>query len=106
MPLEGTPHSLTLKIETSDDVTVVYCAGDLVGSGCGYLRDSVSALLPNSKRIVLDMAELEWIDSMGLGTLVRLHVQCKKVGCVLQLDHVGKQIRELLSLTNLLGIFA
>ena len=66
----------------------------------------MSELLLDSKLIVLDLNHLEFIDSMGLGTLVRLHLKCKEVGCNLRLDNVGKRIKELLSLTNLLGILA
>ena len=106
MALEGTPHSLTVTFERLDDRCVVQCGGDLVGGGCGFLQEKVSELLPDSKIIVLDLRDLEFIDSMGLGTLVRLRVKCKEAGCQLQLDNVGKRINELLSLTNLLGIFA
>lgn len=70
------------------------------------MQKTVSELIPDSKLIVLDLSELEWVDSMGLGTLVRLYVACKAAGCQLQLVNVGKRINELLSLTNLLGIFA
>ena len=103
---EGTSHSLTVEFERFADKCVVHCGGDLVGGGCGFLQEKVSEVLPDSKLIVLDLTELEWIDSMGLGTLVRLHVLCKAAGCRLQLDNVGRRIKELLSLTNLLGIFA
>jgi anti-sigma B factor antagonist len=106
MTQDGTPHSLTVTMEHSENKCIVQCVGDLVGSGCAFLQAKVSELLPDSKLIVLDLADLEWIDSMGLGTLVRLHVICREAGCRLQLDNVGKRIRDLLCLTNLLGIFA
>jgi len=41
---------------------------------------------------------------MGLGTLVRLYVSAKSSGCRLELIHLGKQIRELLGITNLLSV--
>ena len=106
MAPEGTPHSITVESERFADKWVVHCGGDLVGDGCSFLQEQVCELLPESKLIVLDLTDLERIDSMGLGTLVRLHVSCKAAGCRLQLDDVGKRIKELLSLTSLLGIFA
>jgi len=62
--------------------------------------------MPGNKHIVLDLTDLQWVDSMGLGTLVRLYVGCKAAGCKLELINLGKRVRELLGLTNLLGIFA
>ncbi len=105
MAPEGT-HSLILKSERLDDKSIVHCSGDLVAGGCGLLQKAISELLPDSKPIMLDLSALEWIDSMGLGTLVRLHVKCKAAGCQLQLVNVGKRIRDLLVLTNLVGVFA
>jgi anti-sigma B factor antagonist len=45
------------------------------------------------------------MDSMGLGTLVSLYTSARGAGCEMQLLHVGKRIRELLGLTNLLSVF-
>jgi anti-sigma B factor antagonist len=106
MEPEGTPHSFTVALQRLNDKCIVKCIGDLVGGGCGVLQKQVSDLLPHSKLIVLDFNHLEFIDSMGLGTLVRLHISCKEAGCRLHLDNVGKRIKELLSLTNLLHLFA
>ena len=63
-------------------------------------------LIADSKRILLDLADVQWIDSMGLGALVRLHVVSKKNGCQLQLINVGQRVKDLLILTNLLGVFS
>jgi len=45
------------------------------------------------------------MDSMGLGTLVGLYTSARAAGCELQLLNIGKRIRELLGLTNLLSVF-
>jgi len=106
MATESAPHTLFVTIERIDDKCVVLCAGDLVGSGCGYLQEKVTGLLPDHKLIVLDLGDIDFIDSLGLGTLVRLNVRCRQSGCHLQLRNVGNRIKDLLNLTNLLGIFA
>jgi anti-anti-sigma factor len=46
------------------------------------------------------------MDSMGLGTIIRLYVSAKSAGCDLQLINLSKRIRELLGLTNLLSVFS
>lgn len=104
MAPEGT-HSLTVKSERLDDKSVVHCSGDLVTTCCAYLQKTVAELLPGSKLIQLDLTDLNWIDSMGLGTLVRIHVSCKAAGSQLKLVNVGKRIKELLVLTNLVTLF-
>ena len=57
------------------------------------------------QRIILDLTELTRVDSMGLGTLVRLSVSARSAGCSLELINLGKQVRQLLGMTNLLSVF-
>ena len=63
-------------------------------------------LIPDRKPIVLHLSDLEWIDSMGIGTLIRIHAGCRYAGCQLQLIQMGPRVKELLALTGLLGVFA
>jgi anti-anti-sigma factor len=66
----------------------------------------IRQLIPDHKRIVLGLTELAFIDSMGIGTLVRLYLSAKSSGCLLELVNLGKPIRQLLSSLNLLSVFA
>jgi anti-anti-sigma factor len=106
MSAESMPHTLFVTVERAEDKCVVQCCGDLVGSGCDFLQQKVTELLPDNKLVVLDLGDIDFIDSLGLGTLVRLNVRCRQAGCHLQLSNVGNRIKNLLNLTNLLGIFA
>jgi anti-sigma B factor antagonist len=65
----------------------------------------VKGLLPQAKVVVVDLAALTYVDSTGLGTLVRLHASARKLGCEFKLLHLGKQLRNVLKLTNLLSVF-
>ena len=105
MPLEAANIFLAIQVEREGDECVVHCHGTLVSGACSYLHKEVYPLIAGSKRIVLDMAHVEWADSMGLGALVRLHVVSKKNGCQLQLMNLGPRVKDLLSLTNLLPVF-
>lgn len=105
MPEEPAPRRLTLDIERKDDVTIVRCHGQLVSGLTETLYSNVRPLIPTTKRIVLDLSDLTWMDSMGLGTLVALYTSAKAAGCELQLLNIGKRIRELLGLTHLLSVF-
>jgi anti-sigma B factor antagonist len=62
-------------------------------------------LIPGTKRIVLELTRVEYMDSMGLGSLVRLYVSTKAAGCELELINFGPRIRQLLDLTGLLSVF-
>ncbi len=106
MPPQAPPVSLTVEIERKADCVVVHLRGRLVYGVCNFLYNKVHPLIPETKVIVLDMTNLESVDSMGLGTLVRLYVGCKSAGVKLQLTHLAPRVRELLGLTNLLGVFA
>jgi anti-sigma B factor antagonist len=96
---------LTLDIERTGDVAVVRCSGQLVAGVNDFLYTEISRLIPNSKRIVLDLTDLAHMDSMGLGALVRLYVSAKSAGCTLELVNLGKRIRQLLGVTHLLSVF-
>lgn len=96
---------LNVEVQPSDNRYLVHCRGKLIAGVCGTLYQKVHALIADRKPIVLDLADLEWIDSMGIGTLVRLHAGCRQTGCRLQLIHLDKRVKELLALTGLLGVF-
>jgi anti-sigma B factor antagonist len=71
---------------------------------CDVLAGKVKELIPQSKRIVLDLTDLSLMDSIGLGTLVRLYVSAKAGGSCVVLVNVGPRIRQLLGITNLLSV--
>jgi anti-sigma B factor antagonist len=99
-------HSLlTLDIDRTGSDVFVRCHGKLVAGVSDFLYSELSPLIPSSKRIVLDLTDLTHMDSMGLGTLVRLWASTRSAGCDLELVNLGKRIRELLGITNLLSVF-
>ncbi len=103
---EESEKVLSFEIERDGDTAVVKCRGRLVAGTTEELYQEVKALLPQTKVVVVDLAELSYVDSSGLGTLVRLHSSARKAGCDFKLLHLGKQLRNLLKLTNLLSVFA
>jgi anti-sigma B factor antagonist len=106
MPEKAVTSVLTLEVVRAGDAIVVRCNGRLVAGVNDVLYSRVSALIPETKRIVLDLTNLARVDSMGLGTLVRLYVSCRSAGCSLELVNLGKQVRQLLGTTNLISVFA
>jgi anti-sigma B factor antagonist len=105
MPDQAVASLLTLAVDRSGDIIEVRCSGRLVSGVNDRLYLEVSQLIPDSKRILLDLTDLTHMDSTGLGTLVRLYVSAKSAGCALQLYNVGKPIRHLLGITHLTSVF-
>ncbi len=103
---EAAVSHLTLDVDRTGNAAVVRCSGKLVAGVNDLLYLEVSQLIPGSKRIVLDLTDLTHMDSAGLGTVVRLYVSAKSAGCDLELINLGKRIRQLLGVTNLLSVFA
>jgi len=68
-------------------------------------KQEVRALVPQTKRIVLDLNEVVFMDSSGLGAIIGVYVTAKNAQCELQLVNLSKKIRELLGMTNLLSVF-
>jgi anti-sigma B factor antagonist len=88
-------------------LVVVKCRGRLVsGEADNLLYNTVKEIIPTAHRVVLDLEELEYTDSMGLGTLVRLYVRGKSVGCRVELMHLNKQIQNLLGIAGLFEVFS
>jgi anti-sigma B factor antagonist len=104
MTEQAAGKSLTLQIENKGDEAIVHCRGHLVAGVTAFLSSRISPLIREKKRVVLDLTDLTHIDSMGLGTLVRLFCSAKAGGCRFELINLGKQVRELLGVTNLLSV--
>ncbi len=99
-------HALTLHTSNHEDAAaVVQCSGRLTGETSLLLKAEVRALLPVKRRVILDLTELGYMDSAGLGALVGLYISAKKAGCELQLVNLTPRIRELLGMSHLLSVF-
>jgi anti-sigma B factor antagonist len=100
---------LTLVTSTESDATGsftrVRCTGKLVTTSAGILQAEVRSLLPGTKRIVLDLTELGYMDSSGLGAIIGLYVSVKSAGGRLEMINLSARVRQLFSITNVLSLF-
>jgi anti-sigma B factor antagonist len=103
---EESEKILTFEIDRNGDIATVKCSGRLVLGTSEELYQAIKPLLPQTKVVTIDLAELTYVDSMGLGTLVRLYASSKQEGCDFKLLHLGKQLRNVLKMTNLLSVFS
>lgn len=105
MPDDANASRLTLEVDREVDPVLVRCRGKLVAGVNDALYTKVRALMPDHKRIVLDLTDLTHMDSMGLGTIVRLYVNAKSAKCSLEMINVGPRIQQLFGISNLLSVF-
>jgi anti-sigma B factor antagonist len=85
---------------------VVDCSGrDVFGEESASLRDTVKKLLAESPKVVLNLREVNYIDSGGLGTLVSLFTTARNAGGAVKLARLSQRVGDLLQLTKLLTIF-
>jgi len=100
---------LTLVTSTEGDAagsfTRVRCTGKLVTGSTGILQTEVRSLLPDAKRIVLDLTDLGYMDSSGLGAIIGLYVSVKSAGGRLEVINLSARVRQLFSITNVLSLF-
>jgi anti-sigma B factor antagonist len=90
-----------------DGVSVVALDGRIVlGEESNALREKVKSLMAEGKKkVVLNMDNITFIDSAGLGTLVAAHHSVKTQGASLRLCHLGSKFQEVLQITKLLTVF-
>lgn len=98
---------MKMKTQIVDDVAVVRISGNIViGEGDIMLKDRIVAILDdNYKKILLDLSDVKYMDSSGIGELVNCHTSVAKRGGELKLLNLTKKIREILTITKLLMVF-
>lgn len=99
-----------MKIEqrTAGDVAIVKITGDITLNKGGdvLLKDKVQSLIQQGqKHILLDLSDVSYVDSAGLGELVQAYATTKNRGGALKLLNVTKRLEDLLVVTKLLTVF-
>jgi anti-sigma B factor antagonist len=99
-----------MKIETRTigDVRILDCSGKItLGEGTMAVRNTVRDILKdNGKKIILNLADVNYIDSSGIGELVSTYTTVTNSGGQLKLLSLTKKIQELLAITKLLTVFS
>jgi anti-anti-sigma factor len=103
-PDDAAVPTLSLRTYLEGDATVVQCTGRLTSGYTSILRDEVKRLIPESKKIILDLTGLTLMDSLGLGTIVGLYVSAKASGTALILINLSPRVRDLFRITNVWSV--
>jgi anti-sigma B factor antagonist len=99
--------SVKLNIRQVGDVTVIDAAGRItLGEGSSAFRDTVKGLVSKGqKKILLNLAEISYIDSSGIGEMVSGFTSVANAGGQLKLLKLTKRIQDLLQITKLYTVF-
>ena len=99
--------SMKIKTRQVDGITIMDCSGRItLGEGSVTLRDAVRDLLAKgSKQILLNLGDVTYIDSSGIGELVSAYTTVKNQGGDLKLLNLTKKVHDLLQITKLYTVF-
>jgi anti-sigma B factor antagonist len=97
----------TIKERQAGDVTILDLSGKItIGEGSVQLREAVRNLLDQGKKkILLNLGDVSYVDSSGIGELVSSYTTTNNAGGQLKLLNLTKKIKDLLMITKLLTVF-
>ncbi len=92
---------------TAGDITVLDLEGRIVlGEGDEVLRNKVREVIAaGSRKVLLNLGGVSYVDSAGLGELVRCHTRLAREGGEIKLVHLTERMEDLLQITKLVTVF-
>ena len=98
---------MDIKERVVEGVSVLDLSGKIIlGEGDGQIRDRIKDLLSDGqRRILLNLGDVNYIDSAGLGALISSYTTTKREGGQLKLVNLTKRIQDLLAITKLITVF-
>jgi anti-sigma B factor antagonist len=99
--------SMTLKARRIDDIVILDLGGRItIGEGTLILRNEIQKLLDaGNSKFLLNLADVDYIDSSGLGELVTSFTTVRNKNGQLKLLNLTRRVRDLLQITKLLTVF-
>src|SRR5882672_629835 len=98
---------MQIEERSAGDVTILELKGKMtLGEGDELLKDKINSLVHQGRRkIVLNLEGVPYIDSAGLGEIVRTYTTISRQGGSMKLLNLTKRITDLLAITKLLTVF-
>jgi len=97
---------LGLTTERTPAEVIVSCTGKITSDTTQSLKATVKPLFSESKAVVLDLTNVNYLDSSGLGAIVGLYVSAKAAKSQLKLINLNGRVKEIFSLTRLGQVMA
>jgi anti-sigma B factor antagonist len=99
--------NLKVKSRQANDITILDLNGTItLGEGSVTLRDAIREHVRNGqKKLLINLEDVNYMDSSGLGELVSAYASVKNAGGELKLLHLTKKVQDLLQITKLYTVF-
>ena len=96
---------LKLETEEKNSETTVRATGRVVLTTSATLENTLRDLIAGGKRVVLDLTNVDYIDSAGLGALVSVYMHARRTKCDLEIANPKQRIRDLFNRSGLASVF-
>ena len=99
---------MQIEERSTGEITIVKVSGDITLNKGGdvLLKDKIQSLLQQGrKKLLVDLGNVSYVDSAGLGQLVQVHATCSNHGGALKILNLTKRLKDLLVVTKLLTVF-
>jgi anti-anti-sigma factor len=97
---------LRLEPEKKASETIVRAIGRITSTTSVTLENTLRDLVSDNKRVVLDLRQVDYIDSSGLGALVSVYMHARRANCDLEIANPKPRIRDLFTRSRLASVFA
>ncbi|MGD0414936.1 MAG: STAS domain-containing protein [Terriglobales bacterium] len=96
---------LNLETIRTPEETIVRCTGRITSGTAALLQTTVRSLLPGTRCVVLDLTDVSYMDSSGLGAIVGVYLSARRQQCGLKLINLNQRLQELFRITKLASVF-
>lgn len=104
-PSEGRLR-LSVEVDENTGIAILHCSGRICfRSEAEFLASSAGEQLRSGRDVILNVSDIETIDSAGIGQLVLIHMQARASGAEVCIVGASAQVQRLLSLTNVASLF-
>ena len=104
-PPQAPFREMKLDVKTEGGITAVYVSGPVTAVNVDEFKSQLKELVARVRRMKIDLSNVSYMDSTGLGAVVGVYVTAKSAKCQLELVNLSRQVRKLLSMANLLSLF-
>jgi len=96
---------LKLETEKKDSESTVRATGRVTLETSAQLESTLRDLIAEGKRVVLDLTNVDYVDSAGLGALVSVYMHARRTKCDLEIANPKQRIRDLFNRSGLASVF-
>ena len=96
---------LRLEPQKKESETTVRATGRITSATSATLENTLRDLVSDNKRVVLDLTNVDYIDSSGLGALVSVYMHARRANCDLEIANPKQRVKDLFSRSGLGSVF-